>query len=277
MKYPMLIAAFVATATGHASAAAYDDLSHGLDANQRGDSDAAVAAFTAALTAGDLNPGMIPNAHVGRAIAYLRQKKCAEAQADVDDATKLKPNYADANSLRVAVDLCFNQPEKAVADFSPLIEASPSKTWLYNERGRLRWRAGDYAGASDDFGKVDHKTFNYQYTVLWLELVRLRAGTLDITQAKRDVSDLNLSDWPEPLFNVYLGEGSPEDAIAAAGRGDERTVRNQQCEANFYLAEWMLVRRDVATAKPMLEQARDKCPKDFLEQSAAEVELGRLK
>jgi len=277
MKYPVLIAAFAAMLAMHASAAGYDDLSHGIDANLRDDSKAAIAAFTAALADADLNPAMIPNAHFGRAVAYLHEKRCAEAQADVDAATKLKPGYSDAIALRVQVDLCLNRPEKAVEDFEPLIEASPTRMALYSERGRVRWLAGDFLGAAADFEKVSQKDSYDAYAVLWLELARLRAGTLDITRAKRDVSDLNLMTWPEPLLNVVLGEDTVEEANAAAARGDEQTVKNQQCEANFYLAEWMIAQKDQAAAKPMLEQARDKCPKNFIEQPVAEGELANLK
>ena len=52
-------------------AAGYDDFTSGMTANLRGESERAVASFTAALAAPDLVPAYKPAAYRGRAAAYL--------------------------------------------------------------------------------------------------------------------------------------------------------------------------------------------------------------
>ena len=101
----VLTAAFlVAVGASSALAAGYDDFSRGVNANNRGDADAAISAFTAALAAGDLAPGYVPNAHFGRARAYLQKDKCAEALADLDAALKIAADNSDFLVVRAGVN-----------------------------------------------------------------------------------------------------------------------------------------------------------------------------
>ena len=78
MKYILSTVVAVAACLGTAYAAGYDDFTRGISANNAGNSDTAIAAFNAALNAGDLNASFVPNAYYGRAVAYLRKGKCAE-------------------------------------------------------------------------------------------------------------------------------------------------------------------------------------------------------
>jgi predicted aspartyl protease len=91
---------------GPAFAGGYTPFARGLDANNRGDSEAAIRYFDAALAAGDLAAAYLPSAYVGRARAQLLRGSCGRALSDLDRAIHLKPDYADAFSLRTEASRC---------------------------------------------------------------------------------------------------------------------------------------------------------------------------
>jgi lipoprotein NlpI len=272
----LLLALFLAVVCGAAQAAGYDDFAHGLSANAQGLNDSAIASFSAAIAAGDLNPALLPMAYRGRAVAYLRKQQCASALPDLDKALQLNPGYADFLWLHADAAACLNKFDAALADYAALVAAKPD-TNVYWQRGRLRWRMADFAAAAADFSHVTQLNPKFAYGVLWLELSRARAGALDSAVAAADMDRLNVSDWPQPLLALYAGTSKPEEVAAAAAHGDTAVVPHQQCEADFYLAEWWLARQDAATAKPLLQRAADQCPHDFVEFTAAGIELARLR
>lgn len=271
----IVFAAFLAL-SARALAAAYDDFARGISANLQGDDALAVTSFSAAIAAGDLNPTLLPAAYRGRAIAYLHQKQCKQALADLDEFVRLKPGDVQGAEFRGNAHLCLGEFAAAESDYSQAVAAQPSRE-TYWVRGRVRWRMHDFSGAADDFAHVVSLQPDFSYAVLWLELSRARGGTLDPKIGVHDLDELDSRDWPTPLIKLFVGEAKPEDMAAAAARGDADKISNQQCEANFYLAEWWLARNDAATAKPLLQAAANKCPKNFVEYDGARFELGLLK
>jgi len=272
----LLVVAVLGCICGVARAAAYDDFARGISANLQGDAPLAVTSFSAALAAGDLNPTLIPAAYRGRAIAYLRQGQCKSAVADTDEFIRLKPGDVQGLELRADARACVGELQSADADLSQVIATKPDRTAYWN-RGRLRWRMKNFAGASDDFAQVVALQPENSYAVLWLELSRARGGTLDPKVGAHDVEELDSRAWPAPLIRLFVGQAKQEDMASAALRGDSKAVFNQQCEANFYVAEWWLAHQDAASAKPLLEAAAQNCPKNFVEYGEARFELSQFK
>jgi lipoprotein NlpI len=62
----------------------------------------------------------------------------------------------------------------------------------------------------------------------------------------------------------------PSDMIASAITSDER------CEAQFYLGQWHILRRELTDAVKLLRDAVEICPKPFIEYKGAMAELKRL-
>jgi len=274
-RLSLLVACLVGIVAG-ANAAAYDDFARGISANLQGDAALAVTSFSAALSAGDLNATLVPAAYRGRAIAYMRQGQCKAALADLDEFIRLKPGDAQGLELRGGAHACAGEFTAADADLSQVIAASPTPSAYWN-RGRVRWRMKTFAGAADDFAQVAAKQPQNSYAVLWLELSRARGGVLDPKVGAHDVDQLRNDDWPAPLIKLFVGQAKPDEMAAAATRGDTVKIANQQCEADFYIAEWWLARNDATSAKPLLETASQKCPKNFVEYGEAKFELSTLK
>ena len=102
-----------------------------------------------------------------------------------------------------------------------------------------------------------------------------RAGTLDQAALAADLSELDVDDWPAPLLDLYRGKMSADKVYSEAASRDAQTAINQKCEADFYIGEWQLARKNETAAKPLLQQAASECPHNFLEYFTAQVELKR--
>ena len=278
MNRVLAAALFVAVGAGSALAAGYDDFSRGVNADNRGDADAAIPAFTAALAAGDLAAAYVPNAHFGRARAYLQKNKCADALADLDEVIKLKADNVDAYLLRGAANACLNKPDAAVADFNAAIGLRPTAA-LYEAVARFQWIYGHFPQAAENYAQAaklaakdnPHRPF----ILLWYAMSADRAGTLDQVMFAADVTKLDIDDWPAPLLDFYRGKATADDVNRKAANRDAQIATGQKCEADFYIGEWQLARKNEDAAKPLLQQAVSECPHNFIEYFAAQTELKR--
>lgn len=271
----VLIAIICAAVPAAALASGYDDFARGMSANNIGDSDAAIAAFSLALDSGDLNTALRPNAYVGRAIAYARKEKCVEARSDVEAALALKPEYLQAKTLHANMNLCLGQFAPALAELTALIAHEPD-AGLYSLRGQVYWRSGDFSGAAADFAQLVNLQPTNAYGAIWLAIAAARVGTFNSEQLKHAVSSLDEDHWPSPILHFLAGQTTLESVDAAAAHGDAQTVIQQKCEADFYLAEWSIDRGDTPAAKPRLNSAAASCPHTFVEYAGAKIELRRL-
>lgn len=272
-----LLLVLAASATA-AQAAGYDDFSRGINANNAGNSDLAISSFTAALASADLAPAYVPDAHLGRARAYLLKGKCPEALADVEQAVGLRPNDFTAYQLRAGANLCLRKPDAAQADFDVLTRMRPSAS-LYEGEARFEWNYGRFAEAAPNFLKAIELTPENSehgpYIVLWYAMSADLAGSLDQAKLNDAASKFGSRSWPGPLLDLYRGRTTAEEAIKKAEDRNPQTTTNQKCEANFYVAEWYLARKNPDAAKPLLTQAKAECPHGFIEYFAAQTELKR--
>jgi lipoprotein NlpI len=274
--FAVLMCAALMAISSEALAAAYDDFARGISANLQGDAALAITSFSAAIAAGDLNRTLLPAAYRGRAIAYMRQGQCKPAIDDLNEFIRLQPGDVQGLELRGGALACAGQFSAAESDLTAVIAARPERGAYWN-RARMRWRMKQFAGAADDFAHVVELQPENAYAVLWLELARARGGALDPKIGEHDLHKLDDNDWPTPLIKLFVGEARPEDMSVAAARGDADKIVGQQCEADFYVAEWWLSRNDATAAKPLLESASQKCPKNFVEYPEARFELSTLK
>ena len=279
MRRGLAVALLFAACTGTAFAAAYDDFSRGISANFAGNNDLAIQSFTSALSAGDLAEAYVPQAHLGRARAYLAKGKCAEALADLDETLKTKTADALPYMLRAEANICLRKVDEAQKDFAAAVGLRPEADFFWSF-ARNQWFLGRFSDAAENFaqaGKHATKDDTHRpYYLLWQALSAERAGTLDHAAFASAVSALDLDDWPEPILEFYKGTLSAENVYRKAASRDSALAGQQKCEADFYIGEWHLAHKNVADAKTLLQQAADSCPHNFVEANAAKAELKRL-
>ena len=266
----------LASSASGAAAAGYDDFAQGLSALNRGADAEAIAFFTSALAAGDLNPNLVPIAYLDRGRAHIEREEYALAIPDLTAALKAKPDSRPAYISRAYASTFVGNADGAVADYTKAIALSPDADG-YVGRGRARWITGDFAGAGADFAQSVKMFPKATYWVLWQGMSQMRAGAFDAAGFSDAVSSLDFDGWPRPLFDFYRGRITPEALMKTASDGDARTVSEHRCEANFYIAQWWIARQNIEAAKPLLEDARTSCPANYDIHFLSDVELKRLK
>jgi lipoprotein NlpI len=230
---------------GGALATGIDDANSAVLAARAGKYDEAIRLFTSALNGDDLNL-------TGRAQAFAYRGVAKAATGDYDGAKE---------DLNFAVAL-----------------QSPYDADAYAYRGYFELVLGESAKAAADLGKsADLKI--WPYNVLWLSLAREMAHVPDTDNhsLKANAAQLDLAQWPGPVVEYLMGDGTPESVNAAAEQGDPTRVVERVCDADFYVAEQDLAHGEMAAAKPLLQHAADKCPFASFERMGATAELMRLK
>jgi len=110
------------------------------------------------------------------------------------------------------------------------------------------------------------------YPMLYRFLARARAGDDAAAELAAHAAQLKNKAWPYPLIELFLGERSPEDAVAAAAEQPQAHI-----EALFHVAQWHLLRSDLGAAKARLRAVAARCPRQQPEYAIARAELGRLR
>jgi lipoprotein NlpI len=106
---------------------------------------------------------------------------------------------------------------------------------------------------------------------MWLYLGRAKAGTDGKAELKTNAAALDLSKWPGPVIQLYLGQGTPEDVLRAAGSDNDH-----RCEYSFYVGEYRALHGDRPEALALFRSASNGCPKDFIEYVPALTEVRDL-
>jgi lipoprotein NlpI len=265
----------IVAAAQRASASGYDDFARGESALMRDESEGAIADFTAALAAPDLGPALVFQAHTQRARAYLGKDRCGEALADLDSALAIRPGDPGALLLRVGAASCVGKLEAALAD-ADLLVAHGDQPFNLVWRGAILIDLGKFDSAENDFEAYRVKDKFNPYTVLLLEIARSHAGTFDAKIAAKEVRAASWYDtWPAPLLSLFGGETNPDAISPETADGGDDHKKLYRCERAFYIGEWWLIRKDVAAAKPLLQQASAVCAHFTFEWPMAQAELAR--
>ena len=169
--------------------------------------------------------------------------------------------------------------DRAIADLTEAIRLEPSgKNLLF--RGRAYSAKGDYDQAFADWTQsIGFSTDATAYWLLWSYIESGRSAKHGAPWAEMNnalaagvtVAHLKSEDWPYPIIEFYLGNQSEADMMSAATKPD------QQCEAQFYIGEWYMLRRAQAAAAAALRIAVNTCPKSFYEYDGATAELTQMK
>ncbi len=228
-------------------------------------------AIADASRATEIDPGMA-RAYLVRGNAKRLSGDFDGAMADFNRATELDPQRGYSSRGEARLDQ--GDVDGAIADYSRSLGAEPGGDGAYFERGVAYFIKGDYAASAADLVRAQQKRDD-GYVAMWLYLARAHGKADAKAELAAKAAKLDRK-WPAPLIQLYLGHGTPESVRAAAQNPDPMTQADQVCEANFYLAERLLLGNDTKGAKPLLEDAASHCPKYNLESTAARLELRRL-
>lgn len=216
-----------------------------------------------------LNPRRV-DAYIDRANAWDHKGDFARAIADYDAAIKIEPRSARAYRERGIAHTGNGDYHRAASDLDEAIRLNPKQGDTFKARGRVRFYRGEFSAAAADFARA-HELSADPYPAIWLYISLARSN------AKINADPTPASDtWPGPVAALFMGKTTPEVVMAKAKHADPGTQRDRVCEANFYIAQWQLIRGERDAALANLRNAQAQCPSEFVERTAANVELKRL-
>jgi hypothetical protein len=207
---------------------------------------------------------------------YLKCKQDLSRSAAATPAASNPPPPSRINPTPQQISLCLKgnlSPDLRINGCTAMIQSGrltgrDLSTVFYN-RGLAYSAKADYHRAMADWTKA-LELANNAYSMLWRYLERRRAGESGDAELASSSLRLKTKDWPYPVAEFYLGKRSEGEMLAAA------TYPDEQCEAQFYLGEWHLLRNDLAAATMALRTAATSCPKNLYEYLGAVAELNEI-
>jgi lipoprotein NlpI len=240
----------------------------------RGDFDRALADLNDAIR---LDPNYAV-AYFFRSELHKRKADFDHAMADLNQSIQLDPNYATAYFARGSLFYAMGNNPGALADFTNSVQLEPDNAAAYFSRGVAYFFVGGRtADAEADFKKAAVLNPKDAYAALWLELAErrnaVRRNNNDPTHLASAAKQLDMTAWPAPIIQEFLGNLSVAQTLAAAFDRDPKTASAQTCEANFYSGELALLKQDKKEAQRLLQLAANDCPGGFIESTGAIAEL----
>ncbi|MGO9269918.1 MAG: tetratricopeptide repeat protein [Terriglobia bacterium] len=238
-----------------------------------------------------------------RGIAYYLTGQYDSAIQDYDQAIRLKPDEAKSFNGRALAYSNAGQYDHAIQDYDQAIRLKPDYENAFNNRGRTKFFLAHFLGAAADFQNGLSLDSSNAYTVLWLHLAKKRAGQDDGQGFAQQARHIDPSKWAAVLVNLFLGNSTPQQTLAAAPSPDfdcttsgsnadtcEQTLAAeaspdsikrkgwQRCEAEFFIGEYFLLRQETPKAVAHFRAARDVCPPGYTGNydSGAAAEIARL-
>ncbi|HEV2159693.1 tetratricopeptide repeat protein [Bradyrhizobium sp.] len=230
---------------------------------------ASVAGESIVLASGD---GPVLRA---RGTAYYAKGDFDRAIADYDEAIRFDPRDKDSLGLRANAYKAKGDFSRSIADYDQLVQLDPRDVRAYRARASAHWQAGSLAKSLADLDEAVRLDPKNAYAALWREIIARRSHEPD--RLAEAATQLDMTKWPAPIINLFLGTTTPEQVLDAANDPDPRRRKGQVCEAHFYAGELTLQRGSREEASRLFDLAVADCPKTFVEKQAADFELSSLR
>jgi tetratricopeptide (TPR) repeat protein len=207
----------------------------------------------------------------GRGNVYIAQGDIERAIAYYDHAIELDPKYEDAYESRGDAYRAKGDYGRATADYDQAIVLDPKDADFFTSRGYARFDIGHYQDAASDFAQALTLKSETPRAVLGLYIAQMRLGlgtaTADLeTNAKR----AKRMEWPHPLIDMFLGGRTEEATLEDAHSPDEL------CEAQFFVAQRLLLQGKRTATISRLRLAADVCPNTSYILPSVRAELTRM-
>lgn len=231
--------------------------------------DEAITAYTKAIALEPKNNWHYYN----RGNAYLYAGDPAKAGADFDAALAIDENF-DTLATRGYIALAEGNDKAAIEFTNRAIAYDGSQNSLQSIA--VLYLSGRDKDATDMADRMIAEDDGYGYGQIWKALLLTRDGK---SGAARTLLGNTLQDhredWPGMLIKWMLGKFDDETLITKAHEGSAEDVRNQLCEAHFYMAARAFDQGDKVAALTHVKAVLETKVYHYIEYYAAGA-LGRL-
>ena len=281
-----------------------EPFNRGTDYLKKGDYTHAIEAYTECIR---LDPRSAVAFHA-RGYAYYASHDDDRAILDFNEAIRLEPRYGDAFLERARAYEDKNDYEHAIQDYTQAIKLKPAENTLLYDRAYDYQRVGEYAlaladlnelvrrfpqsadayrnrglaylysghlaEAQQDIGRAVKLNPRGSYGVIWLYIARAKAGATAEDELAKNAAQSDLTKWPGPVIQLFLGKTTPDAVLQAASDKDPDKSAEQRCEANFFIAEYQIFHGQRDAARKNFRLAGETCNRNyFLYGKSAQEEL----
>jgi lipoprotein NlpI len=211
-----------------------------------------------------------------RGNAYQYKGQYDRAIQDYDEAIRLDPNSALPFNNRGRAYHAQGAYRRAIQDYDRAIDLQPDYGLAYYNRGLARFDWGLFVAAIPDFARAAQWEPANPYRLIGLYLAQARGGEADRENLASRSAKLDLAQWPGPVIALFLGKLAPEAVTEAARDPEPGRQRERQCEAYFYLGEYLLVQGQRSKAVGLFRAAVQTGASTLFEYVSAQAELKQL-
>ncbi len=243
---------------------------------------------------------------------FAKQKDFTQAIHDFDKAISQDSSFASALHQRALAHQGSGDYRQALKDFDIALALEPLNALTLRDRAIAHRDAGNYDQAVDDYAEAMRLGFSAvdphpmadllffqgrflqsaqtlqqvvrarpdnRHAALWRYLALGKAN--DDRRAARELAEQSArattdKRWPAAVFEYYLGKIDESSLYAAAATAEESDKAEQQCQANFYVAEAKLLKGAKDEAIARLLTAKNQCPPNTPFFHGANAELKRF-
>lgn len=198
--------------------------------------DEAIADFNRAL---QLDPRFV-TAQTNRGFTLMEAGKLTEAEQDFNAALQINANQPTVYSLRGTCRLAQGKTQEAIADYREVVKRDGNNPVAHADLGFALYFVGNHTEARTEFEKAMSLNAAHRYLSPWLYLTMKKQGQEDAARS-RFSSDLGKAasrqDWVDHLLQYVAGRTTPQQLLASAAVGNEKTKAAQTCEARFFIGQ----------------------------------------
>ena len=210
-----------------------------------------------------------------RATAHERNLEFSEAVADFSTAIRLSTAPQAYYMERGSAEEMNVDFKDAIADYSALL-ATGDDAQAFELRGRAYAALGNFDQGRPDLERSLALAPAEPATLLWLHIVHMRTGEDDANWLRSHAADADLTRWPGPAIEYFLGRKSADDMVQTGLTSPDTAKAYQRCDGWFYLGEEALARGDKAAAADLFRRTVAGCNALDYEWDTAQAELKRL-
>ncbi|PTY01559.1 hypothetical protein DB346_12485 [Verrucomicrobia bacterium LW23] len=214
---------------------------------------------------------------------YLNEMKAAVD--DMNEAIKLEKEIASYYSLRGYLKICLGQYDEAIADLTESIRLKNDDNESFRTRGLAYYCKGDLDAALRDY-KQSYSLSKpgvyaaYAHYFMWCVQARqghAAEGTKALTDFLEQPSSKTMDAWCKAVGEFLVDEKTEAELLKLAEAAeDTKVVRDQQCEAYYYIAIKRWAAGNKAGARDYLQKAIDTNVYLFLEYEMAKADIKRV-
>ncbi len=271
----LLVAMMISPGFAQDAPTASELLAQAREAFRKGNGEEAIKLADQALAIDKTNIG----GWVLRASVHAAIEQFDKAVADYTKVIELDPKAAGAYQRRGEVNFKAGRIKESIADFDKYLEFNPEAVPHHWQRGLSYYYSGEFDKGVKQFDV--HKTVNPEdvENAVWHYLCKSRIDGVEKARAALIEIKSDGRQWAMPVYEMYRGKMSAEEVLKKSVDNvkDEGQLKNNLFYAHLYIGLYHEADGKADLAKKHIALAHEKYPSTHYMGDVARVHLMLLK